>query len=392
MTTTSVANHHPNKQPASGLAAIILAAGCSSRMGQFKPLLSIGGCTAVETVVRLFLSAGIPDVCVVIGHNADELRPVAEAAGARCVLNPNFEQGMFSSVRAGVAALREGTDACFVIPVDIPLVRSSTVRRLAGFYAAEKSAIVYPVFQGRRGHPPLISSAILAEALTMGTDARLSALLASHEEKACDLFVPDEAIHLDMDTPDEVARIRELAEHREIPSLLECEAILAQNQVDERVVRHSRMVADVAYRIASALAKRNLPIEPSLVRAGGLLHDLAKGVPDHATAGAQLLRDLEFESVAGVVAVHTDYSFTEQRLDEAAIVYLADKLVSGESVVGLAQRFRRSEERFRENPIALAAASRRRDAAEAIARKIESLLGAELHLVINGLSVGDHLA
>jgi putative nucleotidyltransferase with HDIG domain len=195
-----------------------------------------------------------------------------------------------------------------------------------------------------------------------------------------------------MDTPDEVARIRELAEHREIPSLLECEAILAQNQVDERVVRHSRMVADVAYRIASALAKRNLPIEPSLVRAGGLLHDLAKGVPDHATAGAQLLRDLEFESVAGVVAVHTDYSFTEQRLDEAAIVYLADKLVSGESVVGLAQRFRRSEERFRENPIALAAASRRRDAAEAIARKIESLLGAELHLVINGLSVGDHLA
>jgi putative nucleotidyltransferase with HDIG domain len=371
------------------MAAIILAAGCSSRMGQFKPLLSICGGTAVEAVVRLFLSAGIPDVCIVIGHKAEELRPVAEAAGARCVLNPNFDRGMYSSVCAGVAALRKDTDACFVIPVDIPLVRVSTVRRLARFYAEKKRDIIYPVFEGRRGHPPLISSAVLAEALTIGPDARLSALLALHEERACDLFVPDEGIHLDMDTPDELVRIRELAVYREIPSLRECEAILAEHQTDERVVRHSRMVADVGYRIAEALAKIDFHVEPHLARAGGLLHDLAKGVPDHAAVGAQILRDFEFDSVADVIAVHTDFPCTGQKLDEAAIVYLADKLVSGERVVGLAQRFHRSTERFRENPVALAAASRRRAAAETIARKIESLLGCELHLVIQELAVMD---
>ena len=136
--------------------------------------------------------------------------------------------------------------------------------------------------------------------------------------------------------------------------------------------------------MAAALAEKGVPIEPLLVRAGGLLHDLAKGQPDHAAVGAQFLRDLEFGNVADVVALHTDCSFAEQKLDEAAIVYLADKLVSGETVVGLARRFDRSLERFRENPIALAAALRRRAAAEAIAHEIESRLGVELHLLING--------
>jgi HD superfamily phosphodiesterase len=139
------------------------------------------------------------------------------------------------------------------------------------------------------------------------------------------------------------------------------------------------------------LAKNGVHIDPLLVRAGGLLHDLAKGKPDHAAVGANILRDLEFTSVANVVAAHTDYAFTEQNLDEAAIVYLADKLVSGERVVELAQRFDRSLERFRENPIALAAVLRRRVTAETISHEIESRLGVELPQVIGGTlsAIGD---
>jgi len=391
---TSTTSHRPPGESRPKLAAIVLAAGYSSRMGQLKPLLSVGRRTAVESVVHLFLSAGIPDVFVVLGHRADELRPVVETAGGKCVLNPNFDQGMYSSVCAGVAALPAETDASFVIPVDIPLVRASTVRRLAGCYATKKGNIdiVYPVFQGRRGHPPLISSTVLAEGLRMGPEAKLSALLAFHEARSCDLFVPDEGIRRDMDTPEELAGIRELAIHREIPSLRECEAILAERRTDMRAVRHSRVVAQVAYRITAALANGGVPVEPLLARAGGLLHDLAKGEPSHATAGAQILRDLELGEVADVVALHTDYQFTEERLDEAAIVYLADKLVSGEKVVTLAERFHGSLESFRENPIALAAASQRRAAAEAIAHEVESRLGVELHSVIGDSLDAENIA
>jgi CTP:molybdopterin cytidylyltransferase MocA/HD superfamily phosphohydrolase YqeK len=381
---TSRTSHDSLGEPAPKLAAVVLAAGYSSRMGQLKPLLSVGHGTALEAVVRLFQSAGIPNVFVVLGHRADELRPVAEAAGARCVFNPNFDEGMFSSVCAGVAALPTDTDACFVMPADMPLVRASTVRRLANYYAAKKRVIVYPVFQKRRGHPPLIGYTVLSEALRMSPDARLSTLLAAHESGSCNLFVPDEGVRLDMDTPDELARVRQLAVHREIPSLTECEAILAEYQAEERVARHSRKVAQVASRITVALAESGVPAEPLLASAGGLLHDLAKGQPDHATAGAQLLHELEFGNVADVVAPHTDYEFNERKLDEAAVVYLADKLVSGERVVSLAERFGRSLERFRENPVALAAAGRRRATAEAIAHEIERRLGVQLHSLIEG--------
>jgi len=374
----------PTGETVPRLSAMILAAGYSSRMGQFKPLLSIGRCSAVEAVVRMFVLAGIPDVFVVLGHRADELRPVVEAAGARCVINPEFNLGMFSSVRAGVAALPEDTVACFITPADIPLVRVSTVRKIARCFAVPKREIIYPVFQERRGHPTLISRAILAEALEADPDSKLSMLLAAHEEQSWNLFVPDEGIHMDMDTPEELAGVREAAMHREIPSPAECEAILTAYQPDDRVARHSRAVAQVAWRIALALVERGVSLDPLLVRAAGLLHDVAKGKPEHAAAGAQFLLDLDFEKVANVVAVHTDYSFTEPKLDEAAIVYLADKLVKGDRVVGLEQRFQHSFERLQGNPDALAAALRRRATAEAIVHEIESCVGVELPQLIGG--------
>lgn len=361
---------------------MILAAGYSSRMGDFKPLLRIGNSSVVESVVRMFQDAGIEDVSVVVGHRAQELSPIVEATGARCVTNHQFDQGMYSSVRAGVAALSPSTEACFVIPADIPLVRASTIRRLANFFSGKDKAIVYPVFEQHRGHPPLISRAVLSEVLQPGSSTSLSALLAAHEDGACNLFVPDEGTRLDMDTPEEFARIRELAHHREIPTARECEALLAVYQAEDRVIRHSRAVADVACRLASALVASDVEIDSAMVRAGGMLHDVAKGQQSHASVGATLLQELGFENVARLVAVHNDYTFQSPKLDEAALVYLADKVVSGEHVVGLAQRFHRSFERFRDNPVALAAVLRRRTTAEAIAQEIERRLGVELQHVI----------
>jgi CTP:molybdopterin cytidylyltransferase MocA/HD superfamily phosphodiesterase len=351
-------------------------------MGRFKPLLSIGHSTPLETVVGIFLSAGIPDVSVVLGHRADELRPVVEACGARYVINSQFDQGMFSSVRAGVAALAEDTDACFMTPVDIPLVRVNTVRRLARCFTETRKPIIYPVFQKRRGHPTLISRTILAEALEARLDSTLAAVLAVHEEQSHRCFVPDQGIHLDMDTPEQLARIREFAAHREIPSFAECEAVLAEYQADERVVRHSRVVAGVAFALATALVERGVHVEPLLVRAAALLHDVAKGKPEHAQAGAQLLRDLDFGNAAEIVAAHTDYTLVAGKLDEAAVVYLADKLVSGDRVVGIEKRFQRSFDRFQGIPAALDSVTRRRATAEKIAHEIEKHLGAGLRQAI----------
>src|ERR1035438_509749 len=131
----------PHEAVESRIAAIVLAAGYSSRMAEFKPLLPLGGSTALELCIRLFRDAGVAEVLAVLGHRADELQPLAERAGARCILNPHFEQGIFSSISAGSRALAGWVEAAFVLPADIPLVRPHTIRRMASVFITRRDGI-----------------------------------------------------------------------------------------------------------------------------------------------------------------------------------------------------------------------------------------------------------
>jgi molybdenum cofactor cytidylyltransferase len=304
------------------IAAIVLAAGYSSRMGQFKPLLPIGRATALERAVDLFLAAGIGEITVVTGHRAEAIQSVLERKAIRAIHNPRYDAGMYSSIAAGVGSLPADVEACFVLPADTPLVRPRTIKLLAQAYERHRWPVIYPVFQARRGHPPLISRSVLAETLRGDEPGGLRALLARHQQAAGDVAVIDEGIHLDLDTPADLARACALAECSDAPSLAECEAILADAKMDERIVRHARVVCEVAQKLALRLTECGVPLDLAVVRAASLLHDVAKDF-------------LEFPKVARVIAClqHLDY-FTG-RLDEAAIVYLAGQLVAGGTVLSI---------------------------------------------------------
>src|ERR1700752_1252951 len=151
----SANQHSLISSPCGGMAAIILAAGYSSRMGEFKPLLPIGGTTALERCIGLFRAAGVEEVIAVLGHRAEQLQTLAERSGARCLVNPQFDRGMYSSIVVGSRALPRWVEAAFVLPADIPLVRPATVRQLADNWGSSDASILYPVFEGLRGHPPL---------------------------------------------------------------------------------------------------------------------------------------------------------------------------------------------------------------------------------------------
>jgi putative nucleotidyltransferase with HDIG domain len=290
---------------------------------------------------------------------------------------------MFTSIATGSRALPDWVEAAFVLPADIPLVRASTIRQMAAVFVTRQDGIVYPVFEGRRGHPPLIKRKILAEAAEEGAAGPLFDLLARHESEAINLLVADHGIHMDMDTPAEYDALCVMADRRDIPTRAECEAILTMHPVEPTQARHSRRVAEVAERIAQALTQSGLSLNVELVRAGALLHDLAKGRPDHANVGAEILRSMEFPRVATVVSTHTDLDFSGGRLDESALVYLADKLVRGENVVTLDQRFGPALARFSNSPLALHAAQSRMATAQAVARAVETQLGAPLASVVN---------
>jgi molybdenum cofactor cytidylyltransferase len=183
------------------ISAIILAAGYSSRMGTLKPLLKLGDKTILEHEIELFSDLGIQDVIVVVGHGAEQIIPIVHDCGAREVMNTQFERGMFSSVQAGVNALRPGSEAFFVLPVDIPLVRSQTIRDLLTAYCGEKSKIVVPAFRGKRGHPPLISASYRNEILSYCGDEGLRGFFRKHNRHSNLVEVADEMILFDLDTP-----------------------------------------------------------------------------------------------------------------------------------------------------------------------------------------------
>jgi len=367
------------------LAAIVLAAGRSSRMHDFKPLLEAGGLTLLERAVGAFTAVGIDDVVVVTGHRGDEVAPVVARAGAGTVPNPRFDDGMFSSVQAGVSALAAGVARFFLLPADVPLVRPETVGRLAraaGSAAGPSAtggvagpAVVYPAFHESTGHPPLISMALRDEIMGGRPAGGLRELLMRHAASSRLLEVDDPGVLLDADTQDDLARMRERAAGEDLPDEARCLELLRARGTPEAVVSHSRAVAAVAAVLAAALNERRKYLCEPLVAAGALLHDVARDQPRHAEAGADVLGRLGYQRVAAVVLRHMGLDDADDDVGEVEVVYLADKLVEGDRLVGLDARFAARLERFARYPAALAGATARRDEAERVLRRVEGLLG-----------------
>ncbi len=367
-----------------GIAAIILAAGYSSRMGEFKPLLPLGDKTVLERVIGLFREAGVDDVRVVIGHRAEELLPVIENSHALPVINEHFRIGMFSSVVAGVKTLGEDIDAFFLLPVDIPLVRGRTVTELLRESGFRKSGILYPSFRGRRGHPPLIPLRYRDDILKWDGDGGLKSCLARFEADAASVEVTDERILLDMDTPEDYRGLQSLWRSRDIPSVGECEAILDKYAAGERLVGHCRQVEKLSRFLAERLNKAGCKLDPDLVTAAALLHDIAKGRPGHAKEGADMLNEMGFPRVAEIIACHMDISpRDENAIGEKEIIYLADKMIQGEQRVSIEERFRSRLNSVGCDSKVIEAVTARFENALSIRRRVEVVLGRPLSEVIN---------
>jgi len=189
------------------LGALVLAAGYSSRMGQFKPLLPFGSSTVIGNVIESLRAAGIDDITAVVGHRANELQPLLEDLRVHCVLNPVYGQGMYSSVVAGFRSLPRRVEACFLLPGDMPGVQPDTIRMIAEDYAINRASITYPVLGGRRGHPPLISRALFPAILSTEGAGGLRAVLAGYDSAARNVEVGDQGIHWDLDTPEQYSEL-----------------------------------------------------------------------------------------------------------------------------------------------------------------------------------------
>jgi putative nucleotidyltransferase with HDIG domain len=366
------------------IAALILSAGYSSRMGEFKPLLPFGDATVLERDISLFRDAGIQDVRVVIGHRAGDLLPLVERLRAQPVMNEHYSDGMFSSVLAGVASLGDDVEAFFLLPVDIPLVRRQTITLLADAFRRRDGSILYPSFYGKRGHPPLIAARHRREIIAWNGEGGLKSFLSRHDNEAADVETEDEGILLDMDTLAEYDRLRSVWRKNAIPSADECEKLLVKTFAAEMpLVEHCRRVAKLAVFMAKKLNEAGCRLDLDLIEAAALLHDLAKGKPNHASEGARILHEMGYPEIAGIVGVHMDISIAnEEPVGAAEILYLADKMTSRNRYVSVEERFAPRIRSSSSDPEIRNAVSVRLENARTIKTRLEKYLGRPLHEIL----------
>ena len=359
-------------------AALVLAAGRSSRMGCGKMLLPLGDSTVLAQAVTRLREGGAHPVMVVTGHHREAVEGEARRLGCPTVANPDPEGDMFSSLRVGVAALPPETPAVLVLPGDTPLVRPSTGRALIAALRGADAAI--PTFQQRGGHPVLLGRAALASLALRPAPEGLRSVLSSPELRVCRVPVPDSAILRDADTPEDFVALTAHAAREKIPTEEEVEALLELHGTPQEVRRHARATARAVRALGEALIREGHALDLPLLEAAALLHDIAKGSRRHAEAGGNFLASWGFAAVGAVVACHMDLDVPAPSR-EAEVLYLADKMLDGEVLCSLEERRRRAARRFRENPQALRGALARLDRA----RELEQRLNAQLAMPVFSL-------
>jgi molybdenum cofactor cytidylyltransferase len=189
------------------LAAVVLAAGESRRMGTPKQLLPFGDRTILERVVDTLLTAGAGEVIVVLGHMAERVRGVLGDRPVKTVVNEAYRDGMLSSVKCGVRATRPEHDAVLVALGDQPHIASDVVREIIRSYRMGTAGMVIPRYGPKKGHPIVIDLRKYREAiLNLPAHVGLNALMQEHADDVRLLDVATEDIVRDIDVPDDYTR------------------------------------------------------------------------------------------------------------------------------------------------------------------------------------------
>jgi molybdenum cofactor cytidylyltransferase len=190
------------------ISAILLAAGESKRMGRPKQLLEWRGKTLLQHSLESLINSAANEIILVLGHEADRISETLPTLPIKIVTNPDYKQGMASSLRRGLLAMDPRSEAFLVLLADQPGIGPEITNTLIRTFqqADPKPGIVRPVYRGLRGHPVLIGVQYLKEALQLQGDMGARQILMNHSEDILEIDVDQDAVLKDIDTPEEYQR------------------------------------------------------------------------------------------------------------------------------------------------------------------------------------------
>jgi molybdenum cofactor cytidylyltransferase len=190
------------------IAGLVLAAGRSSRMAPRNKLLEpVGGEKMVRRVAATAIASGAEPVIVVTGHEAASVNAALRGLDVTIVANPDYAEGLSTSLRAGLRVLPAGIDGALILLGDMPEVEGSVLRALMAALT-DASAICVPVRHGRIGNPVLWGRSYFAEMMQLAGDKGAKPLMAQHQAQLIEVEVATDSIFEDVDAPEDLARIK----------------------------------------------------------------------------------------------------------------------------------------------------------------------------------------
>jgi molybdenum cofactor cytidylyltransferase len=191
------------------VAAILLAAGQSRRMGAFKPLLPFGSVTVAECCARYLLEGGVGRVVVVIGYRREELQASLSHLPVSFAVNPETKSEMGASIARGVLELPRETEAILIALIDQPAIPPEVPRVLIDEWRRTGARLLVPEHAGRGGHPVLLDGSLRQELLHLDPQRGLRALFDQYRAETLGVAVASPYIARDMDTWDDYRALYE---------------------------------------------------------------------------------------------------------------------------------------------------------------------------------------
>jgi molybdenum cofactor cytidylyltransferase len=193
------------------VADVVLAAGRSTRMGAVNKMIAeIGGKPLVRIAAEQALASKASSVIVVTGHQRDRIEAALKGLNVRFANNPDYAEGLGTSLRAGIAAVPPEADGAVILLGDMPHIDAKLIDRLIAAFDPEKGAlVVVPTIEGRRGNPVIWARRFFPELMAVTGDVGARHIVARVAEAVAEVAVTDPAITVDVDTPEVLTKISE---------------------------------------------------------------------------------------------------------------------------------------------------------------------------------------
>ncbi len=182
------------------ISAILLAAGESKRMGKLKQLMPFGQSTIVGQAIDNLLRSAVDEVIVVVGYRAEEVMRAIGARSVKLVVNPDYKQGMSTSIIAGLNQVDRRAQAVMLAFSDQPFIDSRTINRLTKEFCDRDKGIAIPTYQGRRGHPIIFDIKYKEKLLALMGDIGGRQIVNDYPGDILEVAVNSEGIIIDIDT------------------------------------------------------------------------------------------------------------------------------------------------------------------------------------------------